>query len=70
MVSELGGLQAARTLLRDPGIPEGLSELYLRKRLDISMEALVLEERWQELFTDAERATAEERLRQLGFHRR
>jgi hypothetical protein len=66
MVNERGGLDAAKQLLRSPGYPYGLTRLWMEKRLDISMEAAILEEPWRSLFTAEELAIAERRLRELG----
>ncbi len=37
-----------------------------RKRLDISMEATVLQDPWRELFTEEELAVARQKLAELG----
>ncbi len=67
MVTELGGVQAARSLLRSNALSDGLVELWERGRLDLTMEALVLRPPWKILFTSEELATAEKRLRDLGY---
>ena len=67
MVSEQGGLQAAKTLLHKEGYSDGFVELWQCGRPDISMEALILQEPWSSLFTAEEFAVARRRLRDLGF---
>ena len=67
MVDELGGLQAAKHLLAKPGVQSGLAWLWEHGRLDISMEALVLQERFRSLFTEPEQAEAHRRLEELGY---
>jgi len=67
MVSEQGGLQAAKTLLYKEGYSDGFVELWQYGRLDISMEALILREPWSSLFTAEELAIAHRRLQELGF---
>ena len=62
MVHEHGGVVAARRLLSAREAPLGFTELWQRERLDISMEALVVQERWQPLFSDEERQAARDRL--------
>lgn len=57
MVEELGGVEAAKALLRK-GISDGLERLAHEERLDISMEHLVLTEPWSQLFTDEEKKLA------------
>ena len=64
MVNDHGGVAAAQRLLAAPEPQAGLSSLWELDLLDYSMEALVLEPRWAELFTDAERKAARYRLDQ------
>ena len=61
-VKKHGGVEAARRLLQRPGVPAGFAKLAGLGRLDLSMEALVLDPAYQALFTEAERATAAQRL--------
>ena len=42
MVTEQGGLAAARQLLRDGTVSDGFTRLWQEGRLDISVEAVVL----------------------------
>ena len=51
MVHEHGGVQAAKILLSGDTPSEGFVRLWKEGRLDISVEALVLRERWRGLFT-------------------
>ena len=67
MVQEHGGVAAAIQLLSAPKAQSGLIKLWERERLDASMEALVVQERWKPLFSDAERQTARERLQAFGY---
>ena len=67
MVREHGGVEAARRLLRTHEVQDGLTTLWELGRLDISMEALVVQERWQPLFSDAERQAARDRLKEYGY---
>lgn len=67
LVNQIGGLEAARQLLRSDVHPEGLTALWEHGRLDLSMEALVLQEPWSTLFTDAELKSATRRLQRLGY---
>ena len=67
MVNERGGVGAAKRLLATPEHQSGLTELWKRSLLGISAEALVLQERWQSLFTDEERRAARERLKAHGY---
>ena len=67
MVTENGGLNAAKSLLRATAVSDGLVELWKHKRLDLTMEALILRSPWRDLFTNEELATAETRLRDLEY---
>jgi len=60
-------LQAAKSLLHAEGYSEGLTALWELGRLDITMEAVVIQQPWCELFTDEELATARTRLQELGY---
>lgn len=67
MVQSEGGLLTAKKLLASSHYPEGLTRLWELKRLDISMEALVLKEPWCQLFTSQELSVARKRLEELGY---
>ena len=67
MVGEQGGLGAAKQLLKGNEMSSGLMRLWEQKRLDVSVEALILREPWASLFTDEEKASARERLEKLGY---
>lgn len=67
MVTESGGLETARTLLHKSNVSEGYAMLWELGRLDLTVEALMLEPEWCNLFTDAERAIAIRRLRQYEY---
>lgn len=51
-----------------PGIQEGLMKLWELGLLDQSMEALVIQDRFQPLFTKAEIQEARRRLTELGYN--
>jgi hypothetical protein len=68
MVEELGGVQAAKLLLAKPGLQTGLEWLWEHHKLDISMEALVLQERFRPLFSEGEIREARQRLADLDYH--
>lgn len=67
MVTDHGGLEAARILLRASSVSEGYVALWERGRLDLSVEAVILQPAWRELFSDAERETARSRLQEYGY---
>ena len=67
MVEEMGGLATAQVLLASDKPSDGLTHLWEKKRLDLSLEAVILEEQWHPLFSDAERAHARRKLQALGY---
>ena len=67
MVQELGGVAAAKRLLEASDAQSGLIKLWELGRLDVSMEALVVQDRWKRLFSEAERQTARDRLEAFGY---
>ena len=67
MVAEHGGVETARYLLRAPTVSEGYTALWERKRLDLTVEFLILDTRWDDLFSDDDRRIAVRRLRDYGY---
>ena len=67
LVRRHGGVTAARRLLNAPEAQTGLTKLWELERLDISVETLMLQERWNQLLSDAERQTARERLQAFDY---
>lgn len=67
MVNEKGGLAAARVLLASQEPQSGLTTLLECGRLDLSMEALVIDPRFEPLFSEEEREAARERLVAYGY---
>ncbi|WP_436763463.1 hypothetical protein [Streptosporangium sp. V21-05] len=62
MVSDRGGLAAAKQLLWSDQISDGFEFLRSHGRLDLTVEAHVLKEEFAELFTDEDRERAQGRL--------
>jgi hypothetical protein len=67
MLSTLGGLETAKRLLASQEMHSGFTALYERGRLDLTVEALVVQPRFSELFRVEEIDTARRRLEQLGY---
>lgn len=65
MLSDHGGVETARRLIRGP--TSGFTKLWEHRRLDLSVEALILKPEWHSLFTDEERKLARARLREYGY---
>lgn len=67
MLHEHHGVETARILLAEERPQEGFTRLWECGRLDLTVECLVLNERFRGLFSDRERKTARRRLREYGF---
>ena len=67
MVSERGGLETAQYLLHATTVSDGYTALWQRRRLDLTVEALILAPRWRPLFSEPERAIAVARLHEYDF---
>lgn len=62
-----GYLAAAKQLLASENPASGFTELWLCGRLDISVEAKVLQPEFTSLFTEEERSIARQRLAQYNY---
>jgi len=67
MVEEDGGLETAKRLLHDQSLSYGFTFLYDRHRLDLTMEALILQPKWRPLFSDEELSIASKKLKDCGY---
>lgn len=67
MVVERGGLETARYLIHASKVSDGYTALWQRGRLDLTVEAVILEPQWHELFSDVERRVAIDRLKAYGY---
>lgn len=64
MITKHRGVETARKLLASDEYSEGMTKLWEKGRLDLSVEAVVVrEEKWHPLFTDEELDVARERIR-------
>lgn len=71
MLGRQGGLLTAKQLINGSKPSDGYTALYERGRLDLTVEALVVEnEKWHSLFTADELARARKRLREYGYKAR
>lgn len=68
MLSEMGGIETAKKLIAKDGGTEGFLKLWEKGRLDLSVEYLVLQDKYKELFTDEERAMCRNRLKEYRFN--
>ena len=67
MVVDRGGLPAAKHLLVGQELSDGFIRLWEECRLDLSVEALVLQDPWSSLFTHEELTEAQRRLEGVGY---
>jgi 5-methylcytosine-specific restriction enzyme A len=67
MLEEHGGQETAKRLLAKSEPQTGLFELWNLGLLNESMEAVILQEKYNSLFTETELAEAHRRLEELGY---
>lgn len=67
MLNEHGGIQTAKTLIHSKNITLGLSKLWELKRLDLTVEALIVENDWGDIFSKEEIEIAKEQLERFNY---
>jgi hypothetical protein len=68
MVMDNGGLATAKTLINAAKPSDGYTALYMRNRLDLTVEAIVTENpQWHQLFTEEELKKATKRLKDYAY---
>jgi 5-methylcytosine-specific restriction protein A len=67
MLGLIGGYKTAVSLLAKPKVSDGFTRLYLERRLDLTIEAVILESRWARYFDESLISAAEVRLREVGY---
>ena len=68
MLHENRGLETARLLIHSSSVSEGYTALWERKRLDLTVEAVVHDNpKWHPLFTRDELAICVKRLTDYGY---
>jgi hypothetical protein len=68
MLTNRGGLATAKALVNAPKQSDGFTALHLAGKLNLTVEALVVEElRWQSLFLSEEIEKARDRLEKNGY---
>ena len=68
MLNAEGGFETTKRLLMKPTVSEGFVELFRLQRLDLTVEALVVESEWARFFDPALLAIAGKRLRDVGYN--
>lgn len=66
--AEHGALSTAHRILGGRTLSDGFADLAKLGRLDLSLEAMVLDPKWGSLFTDEEANEALSRLMEAGYH--
>jgi len=67
MLHNSSGVEVARSLTLAPDASDGFTKLWELKRLDLTVEAQVLQPEYRALFTDADREAARNRLELYGW---
>jgi hypothetical protein len=66
MIRTAGGIGATKQLLQVEDVSTRLAALLTCARLDLSVEAMVLEPAWSALFSEDERSLAQQRLSDIA----
>lgn len=67
MLHESNGYETAIRLIQSTKVSTGFTHLWKRKRLDLTVEALIIQPEWQGLFSDDDLKTARHRLENLYY---
>lgn len=67
MVGRQGGVETAKKLLQSNNIERSSTALWKCGRFDLMFEYLVLQPKYADLFTDAEKEMARNRLKKYGY---
>ena len=68
MLHENGGLLTAKMLINSPKVSDGYTALWERQRLDLTVEAVIVEnQKWHTLFTEEELNNCKKRLHSYGY---
>lgn len=68
MLTEMGGIATAKQLINAPQPSDGYTRLYTEGRLDLTVEAVVVENsKWHALFTEDELGRARKRLKDYRY---
>ena len=67
MLHDNRGIRTAQILLHADSVSDGYTKLWENQRLDLTVEALVMDPRFTSLFTEDERRIARQRLTDYGY---
>ena len=68
MLHDHRGLRTAQILLHAANVSDGYTALWELGRLDLTVEALILDSQWDELFSDEERQISRDRLEEYDWN--
>ena len=63
-----GTIDAIKILVHSIEIPSGFTTLWEKGRLDLSVEHIIQEDKWKDLFTEEDRLKAKKRLKDYGYN--
>ena len=67
LIEDHGAVATAKLLVNDSKSSAGFITLWDIKRLDLTVEALIIKEEWRDLFTPEDLKNAKTKLKQYGF---
>ena len=67
MLGEHGGLDTAHILLQASNVSDGYTALWERDGLEVTVEAVALNPKWRDLFSQKELDGARKRLKDYGY---
>jgi hypothetical protein len=67
MIDDHGVVEAVKRLINSQKPPEGFTRLCKCNHLELSMENIIQEKEWNDLFTENERRKAKKRLSEYGY---
>jgi hypothetical protein len=68
MLRENQGVETARILIHASNVSDGYTALWERGRLDLTVEALIIDKKWHPLFSEQELEIARRRLREYRYN--
>jgi hypothetical protein len=68
MAFQYGTIDAVKMLINNSKVSDGFTRLWELHRLDLSMENIIQENEWNNLFTDEERQKARKRLADYKYN--
>jgi hypothetical protein len=68
MIVEYNAIDAVKRLVNSDKISDGFVRLWELERLDLSMENIIQENEWNNLFTKEEQEKAKKRLMKYGYN--